>query len=58
MRTKSLVIVGGTAAGLIAATYGFWIKQRGIKGVFGKYKKEALRDMYYSSLTQDDVAWG
>lgn len=58
MTTKTLAVLGGTTVGLAAATYGLWRRRNDLREHFLKWKKEQIRNAYYDTLTQEDIAWG
>ena len=58
MNKKQMVIVGGTAAGLMGLTYKLWGKKDHVKSRFSAWKKERIRDAFFNTVTEEDVAWG
>jgi hypothetical protein len=50
----------GTSIGLsvMAATYYLWCHRHNIKGHIKEWKKERIKNLFYDTLEQKDVAWG
>ena len=55
--SKTKIAVLGVA-GLTAATYSLWRGRDDVKGRFLDWKKERLRNAFYRSITEKDIAWG
>ena len=58
MRKTNIALVGGTTIGIAAALYKIWYNKQGIKKRFRTWKNNHIRNAFYDTVTQDDVAWG
>ena len=60
MRQRNKVLMGigiGTAVSLLAI--GLTVaRRRGFGKVLGEWRDERIRDAYYNTITEKDIAWG
>ena len=57
---KKRFTIYGTGVGITAAalTYYLWCHRHNLKDRAIAWKNEKIRDAYYDSLTEKDIAWG
>ena len=56
---KSKAAVGtGVGFSLMAVTYYLWCHRHNFKNRFKEWKKERIKNLFYDTLEQKDIAWG
>ena len=58
MAKALMMALGGTALATIGGSYLLWRNRDSMKNRFKSWKDQRIRDAYYDTLTEKDIAWG
>ena len=55
---NKIKLLGGTTLAGVGLTYYLWCHRNDIKKGVIEWKNDSIRNAYYDTLTEKDIAWG